>query len=85
MTEEERRSWDEHRMLILSKLEELQEGQSQMTNKVDEVIRDYATLRVEVVKEAAQRAATQALWAALIPCVISICAMLINIFMKVYK
>lgn len=79
MTEEETHSWSQYRMLIMSKLDEIQKGQNDMKDQIENILGDYSNLRVEVIREAVHSATMRGFWAAAVPAVIAVISMIINL------
>ena len=80
--EEQQHTWSQYRLLIMSKLDEIQSGQQEMKTQIDNILGDYSNLRVEVIREAVHSATMRGFWAAAIPAGIAVISMVINLLGK---
>lgn len=77
--------WPEHRMLVMTKLDELGRGQNEILHKIEQMSSNYDIMRLEITreltKEVTANATRRSFIASLIPMLLSLLALLANAWM----
>lgn len=69
-------------MLVMKRLDEIRDDQKEMMRTITLLNERYSNIKVEVTKEIASTAARRSFVAALIPMLVSVGALIVNIFLS---